>query len=85
MSRRPKTLKIKDFNMEKDSIQSSLRTSNTIGYTGIKKTLAGSYIAQISVNSIRYHIGTYNTDKEAALAYDQYIDDNNLCNIKNFE
>ncbi len=85
MSRRPKTLKIKDFNMEKDSIQSSLKTSNTIGYTGIKKTPAGSYIAQISVNNIRYHIGSYPTKEEAALAYDQYIDDNNLYHTKNFE
>lgn len=51
------------------------------GYTGVGETKSQrgkGFIARIHVNNLSVHIGSYNTAKEAAIARDQYIIDNNL-------
>ena len=86
---RKDTFKIKDFHIEKydagSVIKKHTRITNTMGFIGIKQSKTGSYEAQISINYKRIHIGTYDTKEEAALAYDSYIDENNLSHTKNFE
>lgn len=44
------------------------KSNNTSGYTGVKKNKRGSYVAQISFNNQRIHLGTFKTLKEAVKA-----------------
>ena len=51
------------------------------GYTGVVLDLRYNkprYKSGISINNRSIHIGTFDTAKEAAIARDQYITDNNL-------
>ena len=71
-------------NQSYDQKISKLRSNNTTGYKGVKRVPSGYFVAQISVNRIRIHIGTYKLKLEAALAYDEYISMYNLSHSKNF-
>jgi predicted nucleic acid-binding Zn-ribbon protein len=53
--------------------------NNTSGYRGVSfnKSL-NKYIAQISINKKRIHLGCYKTKEEGAIAYNNYIIENNL-------
>ena len=51
---------------------------------GVKQLKNGKWIAQIQINNLRKHIGTYKTKWLAAIAYDNYIDENNINRTKNF-
>lgn len=44
------------------------KSNNTSGYTGVKATKSGKYVAQISFNNKRIHLGTYSTIEEAVQA-----------------
>ena len=61
-----------------------LASNNWLGYKGIKKTFCNTWVAQISVNNERIYIGTYDTELQAALAYDTYILQNQLSHKPNF-
>ncbi len=61
-----------------------LNSKNTSGYRGITKTSNGKWQSQISVNNKKIRIGTFNTKKEGAIAYDKYVTDNNLEHTCNF-
>merc|ERR1712166_1510023 len=52
--------------------QQTLRTNNTIGYTGVCKSGA-KFTAQISIDGTRKYIGTFVSAMEAALAYDKAV------------
>ena len=58
-------------------IQKPLRSNNTVGYRGIqKRVMIGgkhSFRAQIMIGGKHKQIGTYDTAKEAAIAYDRAI------------
>ena len=41
------------------------KCNNTSGYTGVKKTKSGSYVAQISFNKKKIYLGTFKTLEEA--------------------
>ena len=51
---------------------------------GVKQLKNGKWIAQLQYNNLRKHIGTYKTKWLAAIAYDNYIDKNNINRCKNF-
>ena len=50
-----------------------IRVGNTTGYKGIIKTPAGRFAAQIRYRGIVYLLGVYNTNVEAAKAYDSFV------------
>ena len=54
-----------------------IRKNNTTGYRGIRK-LRKKWQARIAINKKTIYLGTYNTDIEAALAYDNYVITNKL-------
>ncbi len=62
-----------------------LKSTNTSGYRGVhwRKSLK-KWISQITVDSKRIHIGSFDTAIDGAVAYDKYIIDNNLEHTKNF-
>lgn len=68
--------------------QNSRRKIGKAGYRGVKitKNTTGKlrFGAQISVNMKKKHLGTFNTAIEAALAYDNFVLDNNLAHLINF-
>ena len=58
---------------------SVIRKTNNTGFKGVsyankKKT----FVAQISVNNVKIHLGYFNTAIDGAKAYNQYVIDNNL-------
>ena len=53
-------------------IQKALQSNNTVGYRGVSKN-GKNYQAQIRMEGKLTHIGTYDTAKEAAIAYDRAI------------
>lgn len=59
-----------------------IRSNNTLGYRGIKKNGSG-YSARIMVDKINLHLGTFKTKLQAARAYDNFIELNNLQHTKN--
>ena len=56
-------------------IQQALVSWNTVGYRGVSKKK--KFKATIRIGSKNSHIGTYDTAKEAAVAYDRFILKNN--------
>ena len=56
-----------------------IRKDNTSGYKGVHfdKKL-GKYIAKIYINKKRIHLGYFTTPEEGAIAYNNYIIENNL-------
>lgn len=62
-----------------------LMCTNKSGYRGVSwKKSTSKWITQIQVNSNVIHIGCYDDKIEAAMAYDNYIINNNLEHTKNF-
>jgi hypothetical protein len=56
-----------------------LPKSNTSGYRGVNYDKGGDkYKARISVNKKRIHLGYFLTPVEGAIAYNNYIIENNL-------
>lgn len=64
------------------SIQSRnqrIRKDNKSGYRGVSfRKDNNKYKAQINVNKIHYHLGYFQTAEEGAVAYNNYIIENNL-------
>ena len=54
-------------------IQKPLHSNNTVGYRGVTKERNGKFNAGIKVGGKQKYIGTYDTPKEAAIAYDRFI------------
>jgi len=54
-----------------------LHSTNTTGYIGVSKS-GERFVAQIKVNKKQTYLGTYDTPKEAAVAYDQAVIKYNL-------
>lgn len=62
-----------------------LMSTNTSGYRGVSFRKDNKiWRAYITVNRKRIYLGNYVTMKEVAIAYDQYIIDNNLEHTRNF-
>ena len=56
-----------------------LRKDNTSGYKGVSyKKRRGDYSAQITIKSKKIHLGYFQTAVEGAIAYNNYIIENNL-------
>jgi len=54
-------------------IQQSLTSRNTVGYRGVQKTLSKKYQSKITINGKKTALGTYDTAKQAAIAYDRAV------------
>jgi len=52
-------------------------------YKGVTKRKSGKWVAQIGVRNIKYNIGTFSTEVEAANAYNDYILINNTSHTLN--
>ena len=50
-----------------------LQSRNTVGYRGVYKTASLKYQVRITVDSQKINIGTYETAKEAAVAWDRAV------------
>ena len=65
-----------------------LRKDNTVGYRGVTKSIKKSgtirYISKVSVDGKKVYIGSFGTALEGAIAYDNYIIENNLEHTTNF-
>ncbi len=56
-----------------------IQTNNTSGYKGVSYHIKNNkYVASITVNKKRIHLGTSKTAVEGAIAYNNYIIENNL-------
>ena len=53
-------------------IQQALVSTNTVGYRGVYKN-GKNFIARIKINGKKINLGTYDTAKEAAIAYDRAV------------
>ena len=53
-------------------IQQTLQSNNTVGYRGVSKN-GKKFAAYIIIDGKKTHIGTYETTKEAAIAYDRAV------------
>ena len=64
-------------------VSTKIRKTNKSGYRGVSKNKK-AWCATISVNYKRIHIGSFKDKKDAAMAYDEYITNNNLEHTRNF-
>jgi hypothetical protein len=56
-----------------------IRKNNTSGYRGVSYHKGNNkYTAQITINNKKIHIGSFPTAVEGAIAYNNYITENNL-------
>jgi len=53
-------------------MQKVLASNNTVGYRGVSKNKK-KFAARITIGGKKTHIGTYDTPKEAAIAYDRAV------------
>ena len=53
-------------------------TNNTSGYKGVRYRKDNKFRVQIVVNSKHHHLGIFKTAVEGAIAYNNYIIENNL-------
>jgi len=53
-------------------IQKPLASTNTVGYRGVSKH-GKNYQSYIKIGGIKTHLGTYDTSKKAAIAYDRAV------------
>jgi len=54
-------------------IQQALMSTNTVGYRGVTKKNKKKFIVHLTIDGKIKHIGTYDTAKEAAVAYDRAV------------
>ena len=57
-------------------------STNTSGYRGVSKN-GRNWGSGIYINNKKKHLGTFKTAIEAAVAYDKYVEENNLEHTKN--
>ena len=60
-----------------------LREDNKTGFRCVNLENSGNYSARITISGKSLHIGTYKTAKLAAIAYNYYVENNNLEHTKN--
>ena len=53
-------------------VQQTLRSNKTVGYRGVYKS-GKNFVARILIDSKRLNLGTYDSAKEAAIAYDRAV------------
>lgn len=46
-----------------------MKHNNTSGYAGVSETSVGTYGAEVTINSVHVHLGTYNSKESAAFVY----------------
>lgn len=62
-----------------------LRRNNTTGYRGVSPSKDGKkFCSEITWYSRKYHLGTYSTPEEAAIAYDNFVISNHTAHPLNF-
>ena len=59
-------------------LNTRLRKDNTTGYTGISMRPSGRYVSIVFLNGKKHTIGTFNKVKDAVIARNKFIRDNNL-------
>ena len=47
----------------------TIKKNNTSGYTGVSQLKSGKYRAYINFQRIQFHLGTFDTAENAAIAY----------------
>lgn len=63
-----------------------LHKDNTLGYRGIRISKNKKrFCARINVDKKEVYLGTFDTKREAGIAYDSYITENNLEHTRNFK
>lgn len=62
---------------------SNRRTKNAYTRGICKSKNKNKYYSKIQYRGIRYFLGSFNTEKEACIAYNNFIEKNNLPHIKN--
>lgn len=73
------------YNYYKDSSTKDGLENSRIKYKGVSYyTKYNKYVCKISVNKKQLHLGYFNTDIEAAKAYDRYVIENKLERSINF-
>lgn len=58
-------------------------STNKSGYRGVSKNTRNKYSAVIYVNNSPVYLGVFEDKVEAAIAYNKYVDENNLEHTKN--
>ncbi len=63
-----------------------IMSTNTSGYRGVSlQRYSNKWVSHIGVNKKLIYLGTYDTKKDAAMAYDRYVIKNNLEHTRNFK
>lgn len=57
---------------------------NTSGFRGVSPRPSGAWQSRISVNNSQKYLGSFKCRREAAYAYDRYIEENKLEHTVNF-
>ena len=66
-------------------MQNQRRKENLTGYIGVRlDKRSNKFYAQVCINYKKIHIGTFDTAREAAMAFDDYCNLNNLEQPRNF-
>lgn len=61
-------INLRKCNKSQNNVNIKRKCNNTSGYTGVKPTSKGQWVAQISYNNERIHLGTFDTLNDAVQA-----------------